>query len=133
MDQPFDDGVAAVRAACRRLGLPAPRDMDLAVATETSNIVHMMALADYFLDKERMLLDSLLELHVGESSDHALAEARGLSSVGFGLMTYGVRGLSRRYHQRAVAVAQRSANVSAIAFAWFALGFLDFYDGHWDE
>ena len=107
--------------------------MDLAVATETSTIVHMMSWADYFLDKERMLLDSLLELHVGECSDHALAEARGLSSVGFGLMTFRLRRLARRYHHRAVAVAQRSANASAIAFAWFAMGFLDFYDGQWDE
>ena len=126
-------GAHLLRAQRGRLGLRARRDMDLAVATETSTIVHMMSWSDYFLDKERMLLDSLLELHVGECSDHALAEARGLSSVGFGLMTFRLRRLARRYHHRAVAVAQRSANASAIAFAWFAMGFLDFYDGHWDE
>jgi len=126
-------GAHLLRAQRGRLGLSARRDMDLAVATETSTIVHMMSWADYFLDKERMLLDSLLELHVGECSDHALAEARGLSSVGFGLMTFGLRRMARRYHHRAVAVAQRSANASAIAFAWLAIGFLDFYDGQWDE
>ncbi len=126
-------GAHLLRALRRRLGLRAPRHIELAVAAETSTIVHMMAWSDYFLDKERMLLDSLLELHVGECSEHALAEAQGLSSVGFGLMTFGARGLARRYHHRAVAVAQRSANASAIAFAWLALGFLDFYDGQWDE
>lgn len=116
-----------------RLGWPVARTLDDAVAAEVSTIAHFMAWMDYFLDKERMLLDSLIELHVGELSRHALAEARGLSSVGFGLMTYGARGLARRYDDQAVAVAQRSGHPSAVAFAWFALGFIDFYDGHWDE
>ena len=102
-------GAHLLRAKRGRLGLPAHARMDLEVATETSTIVHMMAWSDYYLDKERMLLDSLLELHVGECSTHAMAEARGLSSVGFGLMTLGARRLARRYHHRAMAIAQRSA------------------------
>ena len=126
-------GAHLVRALRGRLGLPAKRGMDLAVATEISTIAHMMAWTDYFLDKERMLLDSLLELHAGECSEHALAEARGLSAVGFGMMTFGARRLARRYHHRAQAVAQRSENLSAIAFAGMALAFVDFYDGRWDE
>jgi class 3 adenylate cyclase len=117
----------------RRLGLTRQRPLDDAVAAEVSTIAHFMAWMDYFLDKERMLLDSLIELHVGELSGHGLAEARGLSSIGFGFMTYDLRALARRYHGEAVAVAQRSAHPSAIAFAWFALGFLDLYDGNWDE
>ena len=121
------------RAMRGRLGVPAQRSMDLAVATEVSTIVHMMAWTDYFLDKERMLLDSLIELHAGECSEHALAEARGLSAVGFGMMTFGARRLARRYHHRAQAVAERSANLSAIAFAGMTLAFVDFYDGRWDE
>lgn len=120
------------RNVSQRLGFPWRRSMDLAVATEVSTIANMMAWTDYFLDKERMLLDSLLELHAGQSSTHALAEARGLSAVGFGLMTFGARKLARRYHHHAQAEALRSANTSAIAFAWMALAFVDFYDGHWD-
>ena len=126
-------GAHLLRAMRGQLGMPARRSMDLAVATEISTIVHMMAWTDYFLDKERMLLDSLIELHAGECSEHALAEARGLSAVGFGMMTFGARGLARRYHGRAQAVAERSANLSAIAFAGMALAFVDFYDGRWDE
>jgi tetratricopeptide (TPR) repeat protein len=121
-----------LRANRGRLGIAASRDMDLDVATEISTIANTMAWTDYFLDKERMLLDSLLELQAGESSEYALAEARGLSAVGFGLMTYGARALARRYHHRAQAMAQRSGHVSAVAFAWMALAFVDFYDGHWD-
>jgi tetratricopeptide (TPR) repeat protein len=122
-----------VRAQRGRLGLPARRNLDLAVATEMSTILHMMAWSDYFLNKERMFLDSILELHVGETSALTAAEARGLSSVGFGLMTFGARRLARRYHHRAVKIAQRSASLSAIGHAWLALGFLDFYDGRWDD
>lgn len=126
-------GAHVMRQLRALLRVPARRHMDLAVATEISTMSHFMAWMDYFLDKERMLLDSLLELHVGELSHHGLAEARGLSSLGFGAMTFNVRGIARRYHLRAVTVAQQSAHPSAIAFAWFASGFLDFYDGLWDE
>ena len=117
----------------RRIGLPVKRELDLAVAAEISTITHFMSWMDYFLDKERLLLDSLLELHVGELSQHGLAEARGLSSLGFGAMTFNLRKVSRRYHVRAAKVAQRSGNSTAIVHALFTQAFLDFYDGNWDQ
>ena len=117
----------------RRVGLPVSRSIDLAVATEVSTISHFMQWMDYFLDKERLLLDSLLELHVGELSSHALAEARGLSSLGFATMTFNLRKVSRRYHLRAAAVAQRAGTLTAVVHAVFTQSFLDFYDGRWDE
>ncbi len=116
----------------RRLGLPLRRDLDLASAQEISTICHFMSWMDHFIDKERMLLDCLLELHAGERSPFAFAEARGLSALGFGFMTFNARALSRRYHVRAGMIAHSTNNPSAIAFAVFALGFLDFYDGQWD-
>ncbi len=125
-------GAHLVRQARALIGLRQPRKLDAEQAAEISTIAHLMAWMDYFLDKERMLLDSLIELHVGEISHHALAEARGLSSVGFGLMTFGLTGLARRYHRKATASAHLSADASAIAFAWFAHGFLEFYVGRWD-
>jgi tetratricopeptide (TPR) repeat protein len=121
-----------VRRVRARLGRPAARDIDTERAAEISTIAHLMAWMDYFLDKERMLLDSVIELDVGERSAHALAEARGLSSFGFGLMTFGAPRWSRRYHHKAMAAARRSGDASAISFAWFARGFLEFYVGRWD-
>lgn len=121
------------RSLRRRLGLPAARDMDTATAREVSSICYLMSWMDYLINRERMLLDSLLELHVGERSDYALAEARGLSSVGFGFMTLNLRGISRRYHRWANAVAQRADTLPALAFAWHTSGFLDFYEGHWAQ
>jgi class 3 adenylate cyclase/tetratricopeptide (TPR) repeat protein len=122
-----------VRHVRKRASKRSERDMDPALAQEISTVCHHMSWMDYFFDEERMVLDSLLELHVGERSHYSLAEARGLSSVGFGLMEFNARRLARRYHTEAIAVAQRTENPSAIAFAWFTLGFLDFYDGVWDE
>jgi class 3 adenylate cyclase/tetratricopeptide (TPR) repeat protein len=122
-----------IRRLRRRAGVPIERDMDPDVAKEISAVCHHMSWVDYFFDQERMLLDSLLELHVGEHSHYALAEARGLSSLGFGFTEFNARRLARMYHAQAGAVAQQSNNPSAIAFAWLALGFLDFYDGRWEE
>ena len=117
----------------RALGVPAKRRLDLAVATEISTVAHMMAWMDYFLDKERLLLDSLIELDAGENSEYRVAEARGLSTVGFAMMTFGARKLARRYHRRALNLAEQSGNVPAIAFAWLALAVVDFWDGAWDQ
>ena len=117
----------------RRIGLPVRRELDLEVAAEISTIAHFMAWMDYFLDKERLLLDSLLELDAGERSHHGMAEARGLSSLGFATMTFNLRKIARKYHAQAAAVAQRSAQQPAIVLAFFTRAFLDFYEGNWDE
>ena len=115
-----------------RLRLPVPRSMDLVTAQEIATICHSMAWMDYFLDKERMFLDCLIELSAGEQSAYIVAEARGLSSLGFGFMIFDLRRLARWYHERAGVIAHQTAHPSAMAFSAFSLGFLDFYDGRWD-
>ncbi len=122
-----------IRRMQLRVGVPIKREMDSGVAREISTVCHLMTWVDYFLDQERIALDSLLELHAGEHSEYSFAEARGLSSLGFVFMMFDARHLARRYHTEAGAIAQRTHNPSAIAWAWFALGFLDFYEGLWDE
>jgi|GEM_PF-190172 len=115
------------------IGWPVKRRLAVEIAEEISIICHSMGWIDYFLDKERMLLNSLLELKAGETSHYAVAEARGLSSIGFGLMTYDLTKLARKYHIKARPVAERSGHPSAQAFARFSLGFLDYYEALWDE
>ena len=122
-----------IRRLGRGLGMPIKRRMDSASAAEISTICHFMSWMDYFLDKERMVLDSLLELQAGEQSDYPLAEARGLSSLGYVFMTFDARRLARSYHIEAGAVAQRADHPSAIAFAAFTLGSLNFFEGRWDD
>jgi class 3 adenylate cyclase/tetratricopeptide (TPR) repeat protein len=113
--------------------IPAKPRLDIDSAQEASTICHAMAWVDYFLDKERMLFDCLLEMEVGETSNYSVAESMGLGSLGFGFMTYDMRRIARWYHQRAAPVARKTNNSSAMAFARFSLGFLDFYDGRWDD
>ena len=115
------------------LGWPKVRKIDHESAQEMSTICHAMSWMDYFVNKERMLLDCLLQLHVGENSTYVDGEVLGLSSIAFGFMTFDLRAMSRRYHHRASALAQQTGNPSTIAFAVHALGFLDFYDGRWDQ
>jgi class 3 adenylate cyclase/tetratricopeptide (TPR) repeat protein len=122
-----------VRLVRERMHIPSKPRMDIESAEEASTICHAMSWVDYFLDKERMLLDCLLELQAGELSHYSVAESRGLGSLGFGFMTYDMRRIARRYHTRAAPLARDTNNPSAIAFAWFSLGFLDFYDGRWDD
>jgi class 3 adenylate cyclase/tetratricopeptide (TPR) repeat protein len=116
-----------------QLHIPRPAGLDLESAEEISTICHAMAWVDYFLDKERMLFDCLLELQAGERSNYAVAKSRGLSSLGFGFMTFDWRRMSRRYHAKAGSLASETGNPSAIAFALFSSGFLDFYDGRWND
>jgi tetratricopeptide (TPR) repeat protein len=122
-----------IRRLRRRVGMPIERDMDPASVREISSVCHVMNWVDYRLDKERMVLDGLLELHVGERSNYSPAEARGLSSLGAIFMTLNARNLARRYHTEACAVARCANDPSGIAFAWFALGVLDFFEGSWDD
>jgi class 3 adenylate cyclase/tetratricopeptide (TPR) repeat protein len=122
-----------VRLTREWMHIPAKPRLDIDSAQEASTICHAMAWVDYFLDKERMLFDCLLEMEVGETSDYKVAESMGLGSLGFGFMTYDMRRIARWYHRRAAPVAKESNNPSAIAFARFSLGFLDFYDGRWDD
>lgn len=126
-------GAHLVRSLRRKLGLPTARDMDITQARELSTICNLMSWTDYMLNRERMLLDSLLELRVGELSLCAVAEARGLSSVGFGFMTLNLRGVARNYHLRADRVARRSDSPLASAFAWVTAGHLEFSEGRWDD
>jgi hypothetical protein len=104
-----------IRRLRMRAGVQTDRAMVPDLALEFYAVCHHMSWVDYFFDEERMVLDSLLELHVGEHSHYSLAEARGLSSLGFGFMEFNAPP-ARRYHE-ASAVAQRTNNPSAIAFA----------------
>ena len=92
-----------------------------------------MSWVDYFFDQERMVLDSLLELRVGELSHYPLAEARGSRQPR--VLFHGVQCARPRpqVSHRSAGCRARDDNPSAIAFAWLTLGFLDFYDGLWDE
>jgi len=122
-----------VRRLRRKAGIPTGRPMDPAWAEEISIDCNVMSWMDYFLDKERMVLDSLFGLHAGETSTYQIAEARGLSSMAYVFMTFGARKLARRYHEEAGVIAAETGNPLVIGFGDFTLGSLEFFEGRWND
>ena len=117
-----------------RVGRSPRRDLDFALAEEICTVCHLMAWVDYYLlEEERVVLDGLLELYVGERSDYLLARSRGFSDLGFIFMLLGAERLARRYFTEAVAIAESMNNPSALGPACIGLGWLDCSKGLLEE
>jgi class 3 adenylate cyclase/tetratricopeptide (TPR) repeat protein len=114
-------------------GQAARPTMDPAVAREISVICQSLAWLDYFVDGERLGLDSLMELYAGERSGDVLARVRGLATLGFVLMMFRAFSLARRRIDEAVAIAQDNDHPAATAPALFGRGWLQWTAGALDE
>ena len=90
-------------------------------AQERCRIYSVMGWVDYFMDPERLVLDSLLELNLAEQS--GLAVERALASMGVGLVcdAIPVPWLARFYHSRAVALAEKTQQPIALGQAYLGL------------
>jgi hypothetical protein len=80
-----------------------------------------MAWMDYFMDPERLVLDCLLELNLAEES--GLAVEAVLASMGVGLACDAIPApwLARRYHFRAVTLADQIQQPLAVGQAYLGL------------
>lgn len=90
-------------------------------AEERCRIYSVMAWMDYFMDPERLVLDSLLELNLAE--ERGLAVEAVLASMGVGLACDAIPAprLARQYHRRAVALADRIQQPLAKGQAYLGL------------
>jgi len=104
-------------------------DVDLTIAQEISEVCRSLAWLDYFVDEERFLLDSLIELEVAQRSGDVLGRVRGLATLGIAFSMFGAFRLAQRRVAEASAIAQRSGNPASLAFAAFGRGFLQFFTG----
>jgi tetratricopeptide (TPR) repeat protein len=91
------------------------------VAQEKCRIYSLLAWMDYFMDPERLVLDSLLELNLAEKS--GLAVERVLAAMGIGLVCDAIPlpRLARFYHSLAVALAEKSQQPMALGQAYLGL------------
>jgi len=91
------------------------------IAQERCRIYSVMAWMDYFMDPERLVLDSLLELNLAEQS--GLPAERVLASMGVGLVCDAIPmpWLAHFYHSRAVALAERTQQPIALGQAYLGL------------
>lgn len=93
------------------------------VEAEERYLTHeAMGWIDYFLDQERLLLDVLLQLNLCERSGLPAGAARGSAAVGVALDLGGLPRIARRYHRRAVELAERIGDPVAIGLAFLAKG-----------
>ncbi|MGQ0672511.1 MAG: AAA family ATPase, partial [Hyphomicrobium sp.] len=132
-------GKAAIYIAkhfCRRLpGVKAITrgSMSMEWAKEISAVCQSLAWLDYFIDEERFLLDSVIELDAGERSGEVMASSRGVSTLGFVMMAKGLNRFSRKLQGEALAMARVSGVPAALATPQMFRGWLDWNMGRFDD
>ena len=62
--------------------------LDLAIAQEISTVCRSLAWLDFFVDEERFMLDSLIELHAAERSGNAVGRVRGVATLGIAMSLF---------------------------------------------
>jgi class 3 adenylate cyclase/tetratricopeptide (TPR) repeat protein len=93
-----------------------------AVSIETSRLFEAMAWIDYFVDQERFVLDTLLELNDCEAKGYEEGVIVGQMAIGVVLDHVGLLRLSRPYFRRGMALAHARQQPIALAFAHFGQG-----------
>jgi class 3 adenylate cyclase/tetratricopeptide (TPR) repeat protein len=106
------------------------REISLAAAQEISAVCRSLAWLDYFVDEERFMLDSLIELQAAERSGDVLGRVRGIGTLGIALVAIfrAFKPAWRRINE-ATAIAQRSGDPASLAMAALARGLLLFSAG----
>ncbi len=94
-----------------------------AVARERARLYEGMGFIDFFVDRKRLLLDVLMLLNVSERAGYDLGIARGSGGLGAIYDVIPLWALARRYHARAIALAERTEHPSSIALAHIQASF----------
>jgi class 3 adenylate cyclase/tetratricopeptide (TPR) repeat protein len=97
----------------------APVRNDRAVE-EHSRIFEVTGWINYFIDRERLLLDAISLLNFSEESNFSLGIVQGCLGVGLILDHMRMFRLAERYHQRAVSLAEQIRNPIAVGLAYLA-------------
>jgi class 3 adenylate cyclase/tetratricopeptide (TPR) repeat protein len=113
----------------RLLGVPRRRP-DSTVVADRGRIYEVMGWIDYFMDQERVILDSLLLMNTAEYSSDPLRLIKGGTAVGMILDLIRWFPLAESYHRRAVRQAQDIAHPGATAFASLGSGMHEYQLGH---
>ena len=87
----------------------------------------------FLADQERLLLMILRVANLAQRTGVAELVAKTQSAIGFGLDGVGARRVARRYHRRAVAIAERFDLAPTLAFARNMHALHHFFEGRWPE
>jgi class 3 adenylate cyclase/tetratricopeptide (TPR) repeat protein len=105
------------------------RSLELDVAQEISAICHSLAWLDFFVDEERFMLDSLIDLQAAQRSGNMVGRVRGLGTLGVALTLFRAHKLAWRHVDEAGALARQSGDPTSLADAALARGWLQFGTG----
>jgi len=103
------------------------------VVEEIARIYLDLGWIHYFTDQERLIYDTVTILNRTEEAGFDSGTLLGASGVGLILDLVGLFGVARRYHDRAVTIAQRVEDPAAIGFAYHLLGYHEFLTGEWNS
>jgi class 3 adenylate cyclase/tetratricopeptide (TPR) repeat protein len=113
----------------RLLGVPR-RGLESTAVVDRERIYDVMAWIDYFLDQERVVLDGLLLLNTAEQSRDSVRIVKGCTALGMILDLIRCFPLAKRYHRRAIRLAQDAGHPGAAAIANLGSGVHEYQRGH---
>lgn len=114
--------VEGFRQWVRLFRAPRTNKRDAADAKERYRIYEVMGWIDFFIDRERMFLDSLYALHSAQAYDLLAEAAQAQAGVAIALDMLPWRGAAAVFIERATCDAERSGHPRALAYATFARG-----------
>lgn len=105
---------------------------DDSLVEERSRIYEVTGWINYFIDRERLLLDAITLLNFSERDDFSLGIVQGCMGVGLILDHIQIFWLADRYHQRAVALAEQIKNPIATGLSCLGRAIHEDILGKWE-
>lgn len=105
---------------------------DDSAVEERSRIYEVTGWINYFIDRERLLLDAITLLNFSERDDFSLGIVQGCMGVGLILDHIQMFWLAERYHQRAVALAEQIKNPIAAGLSCLGRAIHEDILGKWE-
>lgn len=102
------------------------------IVEERSRIYEVTGWINYFIDRERLLLDALTLLNFSERSGFSLGIVQGYMGVGLIFDHIHIFWLAERYHRRAVTLAEQIKNPVAVGLSYLGQAIHEDILGKWE-
>ncbi len=99
---------------------------------ERSRIYEVTGWINYFIDRERLLLDAITLLNFSERSGFSLGIVQGCMGVGLILDHIHMFRLAERYHRRAITLAEQIKNPIAVGLSYLGQAIHEDILGKWE-
>ncbi len=103
------------------------------IAKERSRIYEMLIWIDFFVDPQKAVLDSLLELNLSERHNLSTGIVQGAFTFGLALDAIALSRIAAFYHRSNVSLSEKIGNPRAKGHAYLGLGIHGHYCGEIDD